>query len=242
MTCGLIVFSRMGSKRLPGKALRDIQGRPMLGRVLDQAAGVQNVSRIVVATSDDPGDNPIVAFACSENHAYFRGSEADVADRALACAIQYGFSKFVRISGDSPFFDPTLVDTAVAISNETGVDLVTNTFPRSFPPGMSVEVITTDAMRKVLERTSASADREHVTKFMYDEPAHFSIHNFSSGQPSLAETRLVVDTEVDLKRANWIAAKSSSGDSRPSVFELANLAAAWDQALRIGIKPTMRPK
>lgn len=232
----------MGSKRLPGKALRDIQGRPMLGRVLDQAARVQNVSHIVVATSEDPGDNPIVAFTCSENHSYFRGSEADVADRALACAIQYGFSKFVRISGDSPFFDPALVDTAIAISNETGVELVTNTFPRSFPPGMSVEVITTDAMRKVIERTSASADREHVTKFIYDEPTHFSIHNFSSGQPSLAETRLVVDTEADLERANWIAAKSSSGDPQLSVFELANLAAAWDQAPHIGIKPTMRLK
>ena len=100
---GIIVFVRYDSRRLPGKALCGLGGRPLLGRVLDRARLVPGGHPIVVATSDRAVDEPVATFTRSENVEVFRGSADDVAARALACAEAFGFVSFARICGDSPF-------------------------------------------------------------------------------------------------------------------------------------------
>ncbi|MBK6669472.1 MAG: hypothetical protein IPG46_07245 [Actinobacteria bacterium] len=72
----------MTSSRLPGKALRTVAGRPLLGYAIDRLRHASVVGAIVVATSDDPSDDPIEAFCRSEDIAFHRGSLNDVAARA----------------------------------------------------------------------------------------------------------------------------------------------------------------
>lgn len=54
-----IVQARMGSTRLPGKVLSDLAGVPMLQRQLERVQRATTLDQIVVATSDDPSDEPI---------------------------------------------------------------------------------------------------------------------------------------------------------------------------------------
>ena len=49
---GIIIFSRFDSQRLPGKALLDIEGRCLLGRVIDRAKLIKGTNEIIVATSN----------------------------------------------------------------------------------------------------------------------------------------------------------------------------------------------
>ena len=199
-----IIFSRMGSSRLPGKALRHIAGEPLIKRVIDRVSKVKNLSTIVVATSNSKTDDRLTQYIQSLNIEVFRGAAHDVLDRAVSCASYLGADKFVRVNGDSPFIDPEILEKGLEQWEDPNLDLISNVFPRTYPVGMSVEVIKTDSLRKILSLTVGICDREHVTRFFYRNPEKFRILNFESGRSELRKVRLAVDTEEDLERIDWL--------------------------------------
>ena len=199
-----IIFSRMGSSRLPGKALRHIAGEPLIKRVINRVSKVKNLSTIVVATSNSKTDDRLTQYIQSLNIEVFRGAAHDVLNRAVSCASYLGVDKFVRINGDSPFIDPELLEKGIDMWGDPNLDLISNVFPRTYPVGMSVEIIKTDSLKKIRGLTADSCDREHITRFFYKNPEKFRILNFESGRPDLRKVRLAVDTKEDLERINWL--------------------------------------
>jgi spore coat polysaccharide biosynthesis protein SpsF (cytidylyltransferase family) len=194
----------MGSSRLPGKALRHIAGEPLIKRVIDRVSKVKNLSTIVVATSNSKTDDRLTQYIQSLNIEVFRGATHDVLNRAVSCASYLGVDKFVRINGDSPLIDPELLEKGIEMWTDPSLDLISNVFPRTYPVGMSVEVIKTDSLKKIMGLTADSCDSEHVTRFFYKNPEKFRILNFESGRSELREVRLAVDTEEDLERIDWL--------------------------------------
>ena len=199
-----IIFSRMGSSRLPGKALRHIAGEPLIKRVIDRVSKVKNLSTIVVATSNSKTDDRLTQYIQFLNIEVFRGATHDVLNRAVSCASYLGVDKFVRINGDSPLIDPELLEKGIEMWTDPSLDLISNVFPRTYPVGMSVEIIKTDSLKKIMGLTADSCDSEHVTRFFYKNPEKFRILNFESGRSELREVRLAVDTEEDLERIDWL--------------------------------------
>ena len=110
---------------------------------------------------------------------------------------------FIRISGDSPLIDPKIINLAIECFKNGDYDLVTNTFPRSFPIGQSVEVIKTNTFEKVCQKMTKLDELEHVTKYYYENSDEFRTKNFSNDK-DLSSYRLVVDTPEDLKRIEKI--------------------------------------
>ena len=204
MRPGIIVLTRMSSSRLPGKALRDVAGRPLLQRVLDRLRLVPGGPEVVLATSDDAQDSAIADFAQRESLSIFHGDLADVATRCLEAGEAFGLDPIIRISGDSPFICPKVVWQALSLSGKGKADIVTNLYPRTFPPGVSVEVITKVALRRMLHEPLSSSDREHVTPYIYRHPEKFKIVNFTSNSVVRSNVHLAVDTEADLQRAIWL--------------------------------------
>lgn len=223
----VIVFSRADSRRLPGKALLDIAGRSLLGRVLDRL-GHGGGGTVIVATSVRPVDDGIAAFAEAEGYGVFRGDGADVSARALACAEANGLDWFVRVSGDSPFIDPAVVARVADLYRCEEPDLATNVFPRSFPAGCSAEAIRVDALRRAMAESAAPGHREHVTTYFYEHPDRFRIVNAASGRTDLAGRSLAVDTESDLAIARWIAARLPRPD-QATLGEILALHGAWSR-------------
>ena len=228
---GIIVFVRYDSRRLPGKALRGLGGRPVLGHVLDRARLVPGGHLIVVATSDRAVDDPVATFAQSDNVEVFRGAANDVAARALACAEAFGFGSFVRICGDSPFFDPGLAARVFAAHGESRADVTTNIFPRSYPPGTSVEIIATEAMRSAVKAMTDEYDKEHVTSYFYGHPAEFVIRNVAAEDRQYDEVHLAVDTLEDLKRAESVVNGIPGPPERATLDQVVALARAHDHAI-----------
>jgi len=230
LNTGVIIFSRMDSIRLPRKALLDISGRSMLGRVIDRAKRIKGVGEVVVATSSRDIDEPIASFAIAENVGVFRGSIDDVSDRALGACDKFGFTKFVRICGDRPFFDPMVLTRLVSMHNEFKVDITTTMFPRTYPPGLTGEVVSVQALQNAMLKTSEVEDHEHVTSYFYKHPHEFSIRNIDApNELDLEGLNLVVDTESDLVRARWIASRLE--ESREKFYDLpevVRLARAWE--------------
>ena len=229
MTVALI-FARMDSRRLPGKALADLGGRPLLDRVVDRVARAQAVRGMIVATSDRLVDDPIAARARALGVDLFRGSAKDVAGRALACCAARGLDAFLRISGDSPFVAPEVIDGVCALFDAEAPDLATNVHPRSFPPGCSAEAIRVEALVRAAPEMDDD-DREHVTTRFYRDAASFRIANLLSDVP-YDGVRLTVDTEEELARARWIVAQVGPAPETRALGEIAALARAFDGTWR----------
>lgn len=227
----VIVFARMDSVRLAGKVLADLCGRPLLGRVLDRVRKASEAMPVILATSDREIDDPVAAFAAHEGVTLFRGDCDDVAGRALACCDHVGIERFVRISGDSPFMPPELIDQVMAALPENGADLLTNVFPRTWPAGASVEVITTDALKRAHSNMSLK-EREHVTSAFYSRPEDWRIVNLAAPDGAFDDMRLTVDTGEELEIARAISARLGAHPERASLEEVVSHLKAVTNTMR----------
>lgn len=165
----------------------------MLQYVLDRLARLDVLSETIVATSTDPSDDPIDEFCRRIGSSCFRGSLDNVAERFLQAARAHRLSAFVRISGDSPLLDQRLVARGVALFAESAADLATNVFPRTYPPGMSVEVVRTETFERIVPELVEHYDREHVTNYFYRHADRFRIESFALDVPR-RDVHLAVDT------------------------------------------------
>jgi spore coat polysaccharide biosynthesis protein SpsF len=196
---GAIVQARMSSRRLPGKSLRSLCSKPMLQYVLESLAHVDGLAETVVATSTDPTDDPIAEFCDRIGSVCFRGSLENVAERFLRTAEARRLSAFVRVSGDSPLLNPQLVAKAVDLFVESDADVITNVFPRTYPPGLSVELVRTAAFERAFPKLTEPYDREHVTSFFYQHADRFRIVTFALDPPR-RDVHLAVDTAEHFDR------------------------------------------
>jgi spore coat polysaccharide biosynthesis protein SpsF len=207
MRVGAVVLARLSSTRLPGKVLADVGGRTLIGHVIARLGAVPGLDGIVVATSDQPGDDPIEEWGRANAVDVFRGDLLDVRGRVLACAERHGFDACARVNADSPWIDAELLERAIAAIRTGGHDLVTNVQERSFPYGVSAEVMTVDALRRSIGLGADPQDAEHVTRTFYRNPESFSIANLRSDTPYDPDTRLTIDTPEDLHLFEQVVAR-----------------------------------
>jgi spore coat polysaccharide biosynthesis protein SpsF (cytidylyltransferase family) len=198
---GAVVHARMSSRRLPGKVLAPLAGRPALQWVLERLEHARELDAIVLATSEDPSDDPVAAFAGERGTPCHRGSLDDVAERVAGAARGHGLDAIVRVNGDSPLLDQELVDRGVEIMRASEPDLVTNVRPRTFPPGQSVEVVSVDALERAHAAGSSAEEREHVTGPLY--AGGFSVVRFET-DPARTEPPYTLDTPEDHARLEAI--------------------------------------
>lgn len=207
----IFVPARMNSRRLPGKPLRVIAGKPLLHWLVDSLQHVGGAGSVVIATSDQPLDDAIATWCAERGVACHRGPLDDVAGRLIGAALRMGAEAFVRVSGDSPLMDPALVARAIKLFDVGNADLVTNVQQRTFPKGFSVEVISVAALQDHLSRHGGPSDREHVTTSFYAHPADVRIVNFTSGVAA-GDVQLSVDDEEDFIRVERLLNHQRSGD------------------------------
>lgn len=196
----VFVQARMASRRYPGKVLAPFRGQPLLAHVLEAVRIALPSARTIVTTSSESSDDPVATFAKSLGREVFRGPLEDVFERFRACLRVYSSHWVVRVCADSPLQDPGVLRAVVREAIQGKWDLVTTTFPRTFPSGRNAEVIRADHFLEIDDRELSMDDREHVTSFYYRHPDRFRIYNLPSGHPDWSSVHLVVDSIEDLQR------------------------------------------
>jgi glutamate-1-semialdehyde 2,1-aminomutase len=196
VSVAVIVQARMGSTRLPGKVLADLCGTPQIGVILSRLQQCRQVSQILVATTEDPKDDPLVQYVEFMGIPVFRGSEADVLDRYVRAADLAGASILVRITGDCPLVDPELVDELILCFKSGQVDYLSNVDPPTFPDGLDIEVFTSVALRRAWTEAHLPFDREHVTPYLRSS-GKFRTMNIRNDS-DLSGIRWTVDDPEDL--------------------------------------------
>src|SRR5450432_845865 len=107
---GVIAQARMGSSRLPGKVLEDLAGAPALARLIERLQRVKGSPLIVIATSDQSGDDIIAEFVAQiPDIKLWRGPEQDVLKRYADAARHYDLDPIVRITADCPLIEPAVI-------------------------------------------------------------------------------------------------------------------------------------
>src|SRR5581483_4599731 len=160
--CMVIVQARMGSTRLPGKVLKPVMGKPLLSYLIERLRKIQHVQGIVIATTTNDRDDPIVELCNHESVHVFRGSEEDVLSRYYGAAKAFDLEVVVRITSDCPVIDPRLVDQGLFCfrSNYNELDYLSNSLERTFPRGMDFEVMRFEALEKAFFHARMQEDRE----------------------------------------------------------------------------------
>lgn len=193
----VIIQARMGSRRLPGKVLKSISGRPMLWHVLMRVRQAKSVDTIIIATSDEAADNPIADFCAQEGVSCFRGNESDVLDRFYHAARWIGADVIVRITADCPMIDPVVLDAVVTAYHKNRCDYACNAIRRTYPDGLDTEVFPFEVLEKAWKEASLKSEREHVTPYIWKNEEQFNLHHVMQEQ-DLSALRWTVDEPEDL--------------------------------------------
>jgi spore coat polysaccharide biosynthesis protein SpsF len=172
-----IIQGRMGSSRLPGKVLLEIAGKPMIQHVIERTRHARTLNAVTIATTTDPSDDPVAAFAVSIGIPHTRGSLHDVLDRYYQAAKIHQADVIVRITADCPLIDPEVIDQTVNLVTNSAFstrhsDFACNRLPppftRTFPIGLDVEVCTFAALERAWKEATETFHREHVMPFLYE--------------------------------------------------------------------------
>ncbi|MEM9676319.1 MAG: cytidylyltransferase domain-containing protein [Cyclobacteriaceae bacterium] len=202
MRIGCIILARYNSSRLPGKALIMFDDKPLLRHVYDALDSVFTSDNIVVATSNESSDDTIADYCQREQINYYRGSLQNVADRFISAAQENSFDYAMRINGDNLFVELTTVRKMI-LDAQKSQDFYSNVPGRTFPFGMSVEMVKTSFYEQVLKAINESANyQEHVTLYLYDHSKMGNRKYYVNDEyPEASGVHLSIDTPQDSKIA-----------------------------------------
>jgi spore coat polysaccharide biosynthesis protein SpsF len=198
MTILAVIQARVGSSRLPGKVLMPIMGKSMLERQLERVNLCRRIDGIVVATSDGPEDEEIVAVCDDAGVEIFRGDLHDVLDRFYRAAKKYAPDHVVRLTGDCPLIDPALIDRLIDFYLSEPCDYASNCEAPTMPDGLDAEVMSFEALERAWQEATASSEREHVTPYIRSHPEKFKTRCYQYHK-DLSHMRWTVDEPQDLE-------------------------------------------
>lgn len=210
----------MGSTRLPGKVLMDLQGQTVLARVTGRLRCAASLDEVVVATSVAAADAGIERECERLGVRVFRGNESDVLERYREAAARFQADAVVRITADCPLVDPGVVNDVVEAFKAHAPDYASNVLVRTYPRGLDTEVFSREALERAAAEATQPYQREHVTPYFYEHPLRFRLHPVT-GPRDVSVMRWTLDTADDLRFLRAIYARLPEGTS------------PWTEVLRI---------
>ncbi|HEY4521719.1 MAG TPA: glycosyltransferase family protein [Candidatus Paceibacterota bacterium] len=197
-----IIQARMGSTRLPGKVAKLILGKSMLAHQIERVRQAKLVDKVVIATSDKAQDDQVEKIAKECGVGYFRGSEKDVLDRFYKTAKEADADVVIRLTGDCPLSDPTVIDEIINYFLENKADASGK--PLNYPEGLDTEVLSFSALERAWKESKKPSEREHVTPYIINHPEIFKIKNIEKGKlykgvKNVSNYHWSVDQDEDFK-------------------------------------------
>lgn len=210
MSVVAIIQARMSSKRLPGKVLFNLAGRPVLWHVINRLKAVKKIDKIIVATSLSKSDEKIVAFCKNLGVMIFRGSLDDVLDRYYQAARFYNASHIVRVTADCPLIDPTAINKVISCCISNSYDWCS--ISGEFPDGLDCQVFTFKTLEEAWTNACLSYEREHVGPYIeINNRNKFNIGEIEIFK-DLGGYRLTLDEPEDFKLLTKVFKKLYQND------------------------------
>lgn len=228
----------MGSTRLSGKVMMDLCGSPVIKHVVNRLKHSNLIDKIIIATSFDSNNQPIIDFCQKNNINYFMGSEDDVLDRYYQTAVNNGIDDkdiIVRITSDCPLIDPGVVDKVINEHILNDNDYTANVLDCTYPDGLDCEVFNYSALKDSWINANLSSQREHVTLYIRDNPNKFKLGNVRN-DVDYSELRWTLDEKEDFIFINEVYKSLYNYDSFFKMGEVIQLLQEKPELLNINSK------
>lgn len=191
----VIIQARVGSSRLPNKVLLPLGTKTVIEQVVNRVKKSKLIDELVVATSIEKNNLPLIHLCSGAGIRIFAGEENDVLDRFYQAAKLIKPKHIVRITADCPLHDPEIIDKVIKEHCDARNDYTSNTDPPTYPDGLDVEIFTYEALIKTWNEAELISQREHVTPYMRTGNI-FSRSNVKN-EIDYSSLRWTLDEEVD---------------------------------------------
>ncbi|WP_327108880.1 glycosyltransferase family protein [Nonomuraea glycinis] len=205
-----IIQARMGSTRLPGKVLRDLGGRSVLGWVVRAVRESQAVDELVVATTTRAADDAVAAECLALGVPCHRGPVDDVLTRFVQVMAGLTGDAVMRFTADCPLLDPAIIREAAQVYRALpGLDYLSTGLAGTLPRGLDVEIVGLAALRRADQEADAY-HRTHVTSYVYSHPGNARLLGLAY-PPGAADLRVTLDTEEDWQLISRVVGELGDG-------------------------------
>lgn len=206
-----ILQARMSSSRLPGKVMKQVNGKPIIYWQIRRISKAMRIDNLVVVTSKDQSDNVLASYLEHEGIAVHRGSLDNVFSRFFEVVEKYRPQSIVRLTGDCPILMPKTIDQIIEEGMRTKSDYLSNTLIPTFPDGLDVEYVSTKSISILGAMKLSDYEKEHVTVGIYSRADKFKVENFEHFQ-DLSSLRWTLDTIEDLKFFQFLFSRFSGAE------------------------------
>ena len=203
MNLHAIIQARLDSTRFKKKILKKVINKTILEHIVNRISLSKNISKIIVATTKNNSDKPILDLCKKLNIDTYQGSSENVLSRYYFAAKKYNSKNIVRITSDDPLKDYQIIDNMTKIFFEKKLDIITNTLPPTFPEGLDVEIFTFKALATAFKNAKSDFEKEHITQYFYKNKNLFSIENYQHNR-NLSNYRWTLDTKQDFDFINKV--------------------------------------
>ena len=219
---GIIVQARVGSTRLPGKALLKLGNTDIIGYIVQKLLRHSSKVKVILASPSSHENDVFRVRAQELNCLHFAGDEQDVLSRYYECAMKYGLSTIVRLTSDNPFVPAKLVYEMVdSFVKSPTIDYLSTTLDCNSPIGLHVEVFSFNALQDAYSQSNSyPLAREHVTPFIYNNPDLYTCRAYRASSMPIPY-RITVDYIEDLKFARLLAERLSHIQD-PTLVQIVN--------------------
>jgi len=197
----IVVQARISSSRLPGKVMLPVLGESLLYRMIERLRMIRHEAQIVIATSEEPGDDIIEKETSKIGVPCFRGSLNNLLDRHYQVAKLYSADIVLKIPSDCPLIDPQIIDQVLDFfyDHPGQYDFVSNLHPATFPDGNDVEIMTMDCVERTWKEATRQLELEHTTPYIWENPEKFRIGNamWATGKDYSMSHRFTIDYQAD---------------------------------------------
>ena len=204
----IVIQTRLGSSRLPCKALLSLRGLPVIDWVTRRCGRSRLADAVVAAVPDTRMDDVLADHLERQGAHVHRGPEQDVLARMIDAARALDAATVVRVCADNPLICGEEIDNLSDFYRRVPCDYAYNHIPRgnSYPDGLGAEIVSRALLERLDEAAVLPAHREHCLSYITDNPDRFVIRTFDPPDKALRhpELKLDMDTAEDFVRLSLL--------------------------------------
>jgi len=225
MNFAIIIQARIASKRFPKKVLAKIDQRNVLEFLIDRLLQTFSNNEIIIATTKFKRDDIICNISKKLKLKFYRGSENNVLNRYLNCAIKFKVKNIARVTSDCPLIDPRLLLNMKKEFLAKKMDYLSNTYPPAkskFPDGSNIEIFKFKSLQKISKLSKTKDDKEHVTNLFWKNPKKFKIKIINKKR-NISNYKFSIDYKFDLFLIKKIISKIRANKEHGTADEVVNI-------------------
>lgn len=239
-TINAFIQVSLTSKRLPGKALLDINGKKAIEWLIINLNKSKYIDNIVLTITNKEVDDPLEKWALENKISYYRGNYLNVLQRFAGALEKFPCDCIIRATGDCPVVCYELADQLIEKHLESDADYSKYIYNK-LPVGTSSEIFNRNTLLKLLSYKLDFNYSEYMSYYFINNPDVFSINDFDPpANFCYPDLRLTLDYEEDLVMFRNLFEKLDESSQIYSLKNILKILTQYPEISKINSQMTLK--